>query len=235
MKKIILVLLALTLVLAAAEKNENIHYGKILEVTPVMGYDYLKVDENGKMRWIAIATAPVKVGDKIGYDTQTMMKNFKSKTLNKTFDEIIFANEVYLPQKIKSLKSMIEAQAIIPKVNHQQPKNIKHQKKKDFQEKEFYTIAELFFYRANLAGKKVKVKAKVRKVSHQIMKRDWVHLEDGSGSETEHSNDIVFTAQSTSVKVGDSIIATGTIVIEKDFGYGYFYPVLGEDASFKER
>lgn len=229
MKNILLVLLGLTLFLTAAKKNDAIHYGKVLEVTPVMGYDYLKVDENGKTRWIAIATAPVKVGDKIGYDTQTIMKNFQSKSLNKTFDEIIFANEVYLPEKVKSLKSMLASQSPESKVSQKK----KYEKKKDFKEKDFYTVADLFVYRANLEGKKVKVKAKVRKVSHQIMKRDWVHLEDGTGTESEHNNDIVFTATSTSVKVGDTVIARGTIVIDKDFGYGYFYPVLGEKAQFE--
>ena len=215
----------MTMVHAAPE----IHYGKVLEVKAVMGYKYLEVDENGTRRWLAIASAPVKVGDRIGYDTQTVMKNFESKSLNRIFDEIIFTNTVYLPRKPIQARSMKEAlhleeskEILLPPVDV-----------KDFVAKDVYTVAELYRYRTVLAGKKVSVKAKVRKVSRQIMKRDWVHLEDGTGTEAMHDNDIVFTSKRTSVKTGDSVVATGTIVIDKDFGYGYFYPVLGEEASFK--
>jgi hypothetical protein len=215
----------------AAQKEETLSYGKILEVKEVMGYDYLKVDQNGTERWVAIAKAPVKVGDMIGYDTNTVMKNFKSKSLNRTFDEIVFANEVYLSQKVQNMKEMF-VPTPTPQIDKNADKKTVEVDTSDFTEKAFYTVEELFKYRKNLAGKSVTVKAKVRKVSHQIMKRDWIHLEDGTGSENMHTNDIVFTAIHSTVKEGDSVNATGTIVIDKDFGYGYFYPVLAEKAIF---
>jgi len=203
-----------------------ISYGKVLEVKAVMGYKYLKVDQNGTERWVAIASAPVKVGDRVGYDTQTVMKHFKSKSLNRSFDEVIFANEVYLPNRSHNMKDALD-------LEHAKKELLPPAKIKDFVPKAFYTVEELFKYRSVLAGQKVSLKAKVRKISHQIMKRDWIHLEDGTGSEAEHTNDIVFTAQNSTVKAGDSVIATGKIVIDKDFGYGYFYPVLGEESTFK--
>ena len=225
MKKTALCLMALTFFLSASSPKDLIHYAKVLEVQEVMGYNYLKVNEEGKIRWVAIAKAPVKVGDKIGYDTKTVMKNFQSKSLNKTFEEIVFANDVYLPSKARSLKAQLSQEPV-----KKRPVALPA---KDFVEKEFYTVEELFKYRKNLEGKKVSIKAKVRKVSHQIMKRDWIHLEDGTGSTSAHTDDIVFTAKTTNVKTGESVTATGTIVIDKDFGYGYFYPVLAEKASFK--
>ena len=217
------------MMISVLHAGSAISYGKVLEVKAVMGYKYLKVDENGTERWVAIASAPVKVGDKVGYDTQTIMKKFRSKSLNKTFAEIVFANEVYLPQQVQKPHNMKEA------LHLEEAKQIVVVKDdvKDFVKKEFYTVEELFKYRTVLAGKKVSIKAKVRKVSHQIMKRDWIHLEDGTGTETIHTDDIVFTAVNSTVKEGESVIATGTIVIDKDFGYGYFYPVLVEKASFK--
>lgn len=226
MNKILLMISILTLILSASEKRSLIVYAKVLKVREVMGYDYLKVDQNGTKRWVAIAKAPVKVGDIIGYDTKTVMKHFKSKSLNRTFDEIVFANEVYLSEKPKNMKELLE----LDKVKQQERTS---GAVKDFVVKDLYTVEELFRYRKQLSGKKVSVKAKVRKVSHQIMKRDWVHLEDGTGKETKHTDDIVFTGENVSVEVGDSVIATGTIIIDKDFGYGYFYPVLGERAVFR--
>jgi predicted heme/steroid binding protein len=214
---------------APKEIQNKIAYGKVLEKQEVLGYDYLRVDQNGTERWVAIAKAPVKVGDTVGYDTKTIMKNFKSKTLGKVFDEIIFANEVYLPTKESvpsSMKAMLadKIEAVETEVDV-----------KDFKEKPFYTVEEVHRYRKLLNGKEISVKAKVYKVSRQIMKRDWVHLGDGTGNEQKLTDDLVFTAPQADVKAGDEVIAKAKIVVDKDFGYGYFYKVMGEKATFKKQ
>jgi len=206
---------------------EDISQGKILKIVDVMGYNYLKVDQNNTIRWVAIAKAPVKVGDIIGYDTKTIMKNFKSKQLNKTFDEIIFANSVYLSQKNNKLKTLKSSLALTEETHKPEPVH-----KKPFTEKEFYTVEEVHLYRKELNGKTIKVKAKVYKVSHSIMKRDWVHLGDGTGNEQALTDDFVVTTQQSDLQAGQEVVATSTIVIDKNFGYGYFYEVLGENASF---
>ena len=104
---------------------------------------------------------------------------------------------------------------------------------KDFKEKPFYTVEEVHQYRKLLNGKEVSVKAKVYKVSRQIMKRDWVHLGDGTGNERKLTDDLVFTAPKAEVKAGDEVTAKAGITVDKDFGYGYFYKVMGENATFK--
>ncbi len=213
----------------SVQKKAHIHYGRILEKKEVMGYDYLRVEENGTKRWIAIAKAPVAVGDTIGYDTRTIMKHFQSKSLGRVFDEIVFANEVYLPTGHKAPSSM---KAMFAKDIEAAQETMQV---KDFTEKPFYTVEEVHRYRRQLAGREVRIKAKVYKVSRQIMKRDWVHLGDGTGSEKKLTDDIVFTAPKANVKAGDSVIAKAKIVVDKDFGYGYFYPVMGEKATFKKQ
>ncbi len=211
----------------AIEKSQTkIFYGKVLEKREAMGYDYLKVDQNGTERWVAIAKAPVKVGDTIGYDTKTVMRDFKSKGLDRVFKEIVFANEVYLPTRSQapgSMKSMLAED--IASVSEEESV-------KDFKEKSVYTIEEVHRYRKQLNGKNVTVKAKVYKVSRQIMKRDWVHLGDGTGNEQKLTDDLVFTAEHANVKAGDNVRATAKIIVDKDFGYGYFYRVMGEKATF---
>ena len=67
------------------------------------------------------------------------------------------------------------------------------------------------------------------------MKRDWVHLGDGTGNEQQLTDDLVFTTDHTDIKAGDTVRATAKIVIDKDFGYGYFYRVMGVDAVFQKR
>jgi len=208
-----------------AIKN-GIVYAKILEKREVMGYDYLRVERNGTQEWVAVAKSPASVGDTIGYDRKTVMQNFKSKGLDRVFEKIVFANELYLPTKHTtpvSMKSVLQ-------------KDIERASQKDvaadFKEKPIYSIEEVHRYRKQLNGKRVTVKARVYKVSKDIMKRDWVHLGDGTGSEKKLTDDLVFTAKNTRVKAGDTVKASANIVVDKDFGYGYFYSVMGEDATF---
>ena len=219
------------------ETPKGIFYGKILSIQNAMGYKYLKVDENGTELWVAIANAPVKVGEKIGYDKKTIMKDFKSKSLGKSFKEIIFASDVYLPQKsesapIKDLQDMLGLSVPQPKTAE-----IKEEEKptKLFEQKEFYTIEEVYMWKNSLKGKIIKIKGVVHKVSRGIMKLDWVHLEDGTGSADKMNDDLVFTLKNANVKAGDKVIATGKVVVDKDFGYGYFYKVIVQESGFTKQ
>jgi len=226
-----------------AKMPQNIFYGKVLEIKNVMGYTYLKVDENGTKRWVAIANAPVVVGDTIGYDKKTIMHDFESKTLNQKFDEIIFASEVYLPQKTDKPKSMKEllqlgsndTQMKDPHsgMGRGMPAEEKEQPAKPFIKKDSYSIEEVHMWRKSLEGQRITLQASVFKVSHQIMKRDWVHLGDGTGDEKKLTDDLVCTTTSTKLKAGDKVIVSGKVVVNKDFGYGYFYKVLLQDATFE--
>ena len=227
---IFLVSVLSTVIFANQTLPEGMSEGKVLEVIDVMGYNYLKVDENNTIRWVAIAKAPVEIGDTVGYDTKTIMKDFKSKQLDRVFEEIIFANEVYLPQKdqkFNTLKSTL-AKTVEKKEDKLVDPNVK-----PFVKKEFYTVEEVHLYRKELNGQTIKVKGKVYKVSRNIMKRDWVHLGDGTGNEQALTDDFVVTAENTDLKSGQDVTATTKVVIDKDFGFGYFYPVLGENSSFK--
>ena len=221
--------------------DTTIYYGKILEIKPAMGYKYLKVDENKTELWVAIANAPVSVGDTIGYDKKTIMKEFHSKTLNQSFKEIIFASDVYLPQKPKkpqSMKAMLGlsqaskdphagmGRGLSPIEEDETPP-------KPFVKKKNYTIEEIHMWRKSLQNQTISIKGSVFKVSKNIMKRDWVHLGDGSGDEKKLTDDLVFTAVDTHLNQGDNVIATGKVTIDKDFGYGYFYKVIIQDATFK--
>jgi hypothetical protein len=219
-----------------AEAPKGIYYGTILSIDNAMGYKYLKVKEEGKELWVAIANAPVQVGDKIGYDKKTVMKNFKSKSLKKEFKEIIFASDVYLPEKnaapIKDLKDMLGLAApksktvVTPKKESEKPA-------KPFVKKDFYTVEEIFMWKESLKDQTINVKGEVLKVSKQIMKLDWVHISDGTGDASKRTDDLVFTVKNMSFKAGDKVVATGKLIRDKDFGYGYFYNVIIQECSFK--
>jgi hypothetical protein len=94
------------------------------------------------------------------------------------------------------------------------------------------TVADVFTEKDALAGQKVVVRGKVVKTNAGIMGKDWVHVRDGSGA--DGTNDLtVTTTMNPLPKIGDTVLVTGTAVTNKDFGMGYQYPVLVEDAEVK--
>jgi predicted heme/steroid binding protein len=206
-----------------------------------MGYKYLKVQEQGKQTWVAIANAPVKVGDKIGFDKKTMMKDFKSKSLGQEFKEIYFASDVYLPQKPTAPKSMkdllgLSSTAKDPHAGMgigMSAEPVDEKPAKPFVKKDAYTVEEVHMWRKNLKAQTITLEGTVFKVSKGIMKRDWVHLGDGTGNEKKLTDDLVFTAPTSTIKAGDKVLAKGTVAVDKDFGYGYFYPVIIEKSTFE--
>ncbi len=89
-------------------------------------------------------------------------------------------------------------------------------------------MAEIFAGKEELAGKQVPLRGKVVKFLRQIMGKNWLHLQDGSGS--EGTNDLTVTT-TVMVEVGDLVLVNGKVSVNRDFGYGYSYEVLLEDAE----
>ena len=90
------------------------------------------------------------------------------------------------------------------------------------------TIAEIFDGKAALGGQSVKVRGKVVKYSANILGKNWLHIRDGTGS--EGSNDLVVTT-AADAKAGDRVVVSGAVSLNKDFGAGYKYAVIIEDAK----
>lgn len=95
-----------------------------------------------------------------------------------------------------------------------------------------YNVAETFENAPKLDGKSVSVRGKVVRMSKGIMGKNWVHLQDGSGDAGKKTNDLVVTTQDTPA-VGDVVTAKGTLHKDKDFGSGYKYTVIVEEATVK--
>lgn len=91
------------------------------------------------------------------------------------------------------------------------------------------TVAEVFADKDALAGQTVTVRGKVVKVNAGILGTNWVHVRDGSGG--EGTNDLTVTTAGTVPGVGDTVLLTGTVGLNKDFGMGYTYDVIVENAD----
>ena len=94
-------------------------------------------------------------------------------------------------------------------------------------------MAEVIGGKAALKGKTVLVRGQVVKVSLGILGKNWLHLQDGSGSPSEGTNDILVTTKDNAA-VGDIVSARGTVRTDVTVGAGYAYAVLVEDAAVRK-
>jgi hypothetical protein len=94
------------------------------------------------------------------------------------------------------------------------------------------TIVELVSGKARLKDKTVTIRAQVVKVSHGILGKNWIHLQDGSGSAANGTHDVVVTT-TDDASVGKVVTASGTVRTDIDLGSGYKYAVLVEDAKIR--
>jgi type IV secretory pathway protease TraF len=96
------------------------------------------------------------------------------------------------------------------------------------------TVASLNKDKVSLAGKTIKVQGKVVKVNNGIMGRNFVHVQDGTGDPKSNTNNLIVTSKQTA-QIGDSVTVSGVVALNRDFGSGYSYPLLIEDATIVAR
>jgi hypothetical protein len=95
------------------------------------------------------------------------------------------------------------------------------------------TVAEVYAQKGALKEKAVTIRGKVVKFNPGIMGKNWLHLQDGSGKADKQDNDITVTTQDTAA-VGETVVVKGTVRVDKDFGAGYAYPVIIEEAKLSK-
>jgi len=97
-----------------------------------------------------------------------------------------------------------------------------------------YTIEEIFTKAAELNGQTVVVKGKIMKVSPRIMGRNWIHIQDGTGNPAANTHDLVITTDMEPTADMEIITMEGKLAANKDFGAGYSYKVIIEEAKLKQ-
>ena len=221
--------------------------GKVVEKQDVSVYTYVRLDDGaGNQIWAAVPQTQLEIGEQIALKGGTVMTNFNSKTLNRTFESIVFASGFVRgsgnktarapgganggssgavqsgisPHGMTSQSSGGSSRAIVSfsgvKVEKSDAQN-------------GYTVGELFAKAANLNNQKVTVKGRVVKVSPNIMGKNWHHIQDGTGDPAKNTHDLVVTS-SAIVEKGTIVSFEGVLAADKDFGSGYRYDVLIEDA-----
>jgi hypothetical protein len=203
----------------------NAHQVTALEVIQGSSYSYVRVMEDGKQYWLAINYADIKKGGTYFWSKGGEMKDFTSKELNRTFPSIFFIED-FTDKPITAEAQMPGAQ------KGGRPHIIKKEGIVVQKPEGGITIAELYANPKAYAGKSVKIRGEVIKFSGDIMKKNWVHIQDGTQSGDNF--DLTITTQDI-VKAGDVVIFEGNIAVNKDYGYGYIYEVIMEDASVRTK
>ncbi len=229
MKRIFpLVLIALMVTFTACENkteeaNENLPAGThkitVADFLQTPDYTYIKASENGNDYWIAVTKMQPEKGETLYFSKSMEMKNFKSEALNRTFESVLFVEDV--SQAPPSSQKTVNH----PQVYNQTKQDVNVEPLKDGK-----TIAQIYDQKDQLSGQDVKVKGKVVKYNAHIMGRNWVHIQDGTAS--GNNFDLMVTSPD-STKPGDVVIVEGTVEINQDFGAGYAYPVLLSNAKIK--
>jgi hypothetical protein len=198
------------------------HTAIVQEVINGNSYTYLKGKEGDAVFWMAVTRREMKVGESITFRNPMEMPNFTSKELKKTFETIYFVSEI----GNESSHFDTKPSAINP---HQ--KDAVEAKKISVEPVEGgVSIGDLISNKDSYSKKVIVIKGKVVKFNKAIMGKNWVHLQDGTGA--PGSNDLLVTTQDT-VAVGDVVVFEGTIALNKDFGSGYSYEILMEEAKLQ--
>lgn len=200
--------------------------GEVLETRSVESYTYLRLKTAEGETWAAVPTATVAKGAKVTIGDASTMQNFESKTLNKKFDKIVFGQLVGPSQQLGAPHGAAPATPA-------KPPAAKIAKIAKAVGPDARTVAEVVGGKAALKGKTVLVRGQVVKVSLGILGKNWLHLQDGSGSATDGTNDILVTTKDNAA-VGDIVSARGTVRTDVTVGAGYAYAVLVEDAAVRK-
>lgn len=203
------------------------HTVVVKEVLQTNQYTYLRAIEAGKEIWLAVTKMDASEGDTYYFQGGLKMTAFASKELKRTFDEIFFIDNLAKHPGATTATAEVNTQnkQTVSTGSSVQPEKKEVSVKHD---KDDVTIASLYENKVKYAGKSIKVKGQVTKFNSGIMKKNWIHLQDGTDFSGKF--DFVVTTDQD-VKVGDKVTVEGTITLDKDFGFGYYYEVLMEDAK----
>lgn len=213
--------------------------GSVLETFDAAGYTYLKLKTPNGDEWAAVRQTPgVKKGQTVTMSVQMTAEKFESKTLKRTFDRILFgslddgsaaAATGMPPAMAAAMPAAMMAQAqqhmSAPAAADNTPIKVSKAEGADAK-----TVAEVWSGRESLKDKNVVIHGKVVKFLGGIMGKNWIHLRDGSGSADKGDNDVAVTTNDMAA-VGDVVTVSGVVHVDKDFGAGYRYPVIVEEAK----
>lgn len=211
--------------------------GKVLERLDAPPYSYLRLETSQGEAWAAVPKTEVEKGNEVTISGALPMTNFESKSLKRKFDTVYFGTlagpeaaappvAMDAPGQMPPTPAGVAAQHAAAAAGPQDVGDVRVAKATGADAR---TVAEVYAQRTALKEKTVTLRGKVVKFNEGIMGRNWVHVRDGSGTAGK-DNDLTITTNDRTA-VGEVILVKGTVRVDKDFGAGYAYPVIVEDAK----
>ena len=201
--------------------------GTVIKTEAAGSYTYVQLDEGGATNWYAAPAVQLESGTKVYVPTGGLpMRDFYSESLNRTFPTVYFVGGVQPVDATAQAGSLPPGH---PPVSGQDdtsspaadPASVVHPAGAA-------TIADVYAKQESLEGKAVTVHGIAVKVSNDILGYNGIHIQDGTG---ENGTDDLLITTKGSVSLGQTVTAKGTLNRNRDFGSGYRYDVLIEDAE----
>lgn len=207
--------------------------GKVVETMNAATYTYVLIDTGAKKVWAAAPQFNVKVGDTVAVAGGMPMSNYHSRALNRSFDVVYFSGNVTVNGATVAGPGTAGApQASAGNLPPGHPTTSRGPGPVDLtgikRAENGQTVEEIIKGKAKFAGKRIAVRARVVKYNSGILGKNWLHVRDGSGG--EGTNDLTVTTNGTA-KIGDLVLVTGVLSVDRDFGGGYKYSLIVEDAN----
>jgi len=197
--------------------------GVVVETMDAGGYTYALLDTGSEEVWIAGPPAQLVVGEQVTALGSMPMRDFKSPTLDRTFDVLYF---------VQQIARAGEAPAGGLPAGHGTSQGGGSEASTDLSGLERAeggrTVEEVFLMKDELIGTPITIRGKVVKYNAGILGKNWLHIQDGTGS--AGTDDLTITTQATCA-VGDTVLVQGKLVADRDFGAGYVYDLIVEDAQ----
>ena len=219
---------------AAPATNPTVWEGKVLETMNSGGYTYVYIDTGSEKLWAAGPAANVSVGQVVVMDKGMAMPGFNSKSLDRTFETIYFVTYIRDHDDSEHAQAAPQGQAtsmedMIPSEGGAAHNQVEKAEVSGVAKAaNGYTVEEIFTQSTSLSGQPVKVRGQVVKFTPNIMGTNWVHIQDGTGSGA--TGDLTVTTSAV-VAAGDMVTVEGPLTVNKDFGAGYKYAAIIENAS----
>lgn len=212
--------------LLGEDKKQEVHSILVKEAFDASRYTLINGTEGDEDRWIAIPQTDVEIGKTYYYRGGIRMHDFESKELNRVFPTLYLVNGLSMEP---TPTSSTMAQGHID-MHGGEPEKFELRNVEPLEGG--VSLQEVLGDPAAFANQTVKVRGQCVKVNRNIMGKNWIHLQDGSKDNDGNPFDLTASTQENIV-LGSVITIEGIIGVDKDFGAGYHYPVILEEAIIK--
>jgi hypothetical protein len=200
--------------------------GTVAETIDVGTYVYVRLKEDDA--WLASSPLEVRVGDHVEFVGGALMKDFYSPKLDRTFPDILFVSGLNVVEAVQGADHHAGVVAGGPHGEVTEPSIAPPEPGEISPPEGGMTILEIVAARESMEGQQVILRARVMKVSMNILGKNWITLQDGTG--TAPADRLVATTAGV-VEPGEVITVRGRIKSDVDIGSGYRYEMLLEDAT----